>query len=450
MSTVAAPFLSLVENWTGKSSLTRATWADLIYDIRLAATAVKIGGNCTAADFLASPAAWALDARAIDANGDPVPQPGFVDPVPPPTVAIVGTAGERALLFSQNTMDRSTWAYDEQIKKHRNECNDGLKAFLTNPAAVGPEAARLAANGFASITDSVYTILNRLGLEYGVLDADSEELLLDWYKQVCTTSVPVYITIERQHHDTLTPGGKNLTDNQRYKHMRAAFGYKSAGTAAINSFDVKYPKSEDKTLTNLHTHMTEQSVNIMAGTVREQVYPGLAQAAEGSIPAIVIPPSVLIGSPAYAAWESLILLTNNLSVGGVQTPTADAFAAQTHQQRRQQQGTSGGRAGGRSGGRSRGHFSGRHSHNHPIGQRYCWKHGFGTHPGDTCYGCAKGSTERWEKYDTRGGPVFDATRVIGHANCHHFPPCISEENARAATGPHSFPATPGNESVFTG
>jgi hypothetical protein len=422
-----------------------------MYDILLAAKALSFGNNLTAADFLASPEAWALDARSTDANGDPVRQPGFVEPLPPPVVIIVGapTAGERAIMYSQNTMDRATWGYMESQKKWANDCHDGLKAFLTNPAAIGPEAAHLAANGFDSITDSIYTILKRLQMEYGALDTDAEEQIEGWYREPCHTSVPVYLTTEKQKNTTLTPGGKNLTDNQRYKFMRAAFGFKGPGIAAISLFDFKFPTPEEKTLANLHAHMLEQSVNIMAGAVREQVYPGVAQSAAAIAPVIVIPASVPVGSPTYAAWESLIHLTNSLSTGGDQIP-AEAFAAgpqnSSQQQRRQQQGRSGGRSGGRFGGRS----SGRQSHNHPIGQRYCWKHGFGTHPGSSCYGCAQGSTERWEKYDTRGGPVFDATRVIGHVNCHHFPPCISEENAKAATGPHSFPATPGNESVFTG
>jgi hypothetical protein len=343
-------------------------------------------------------------------------------------------------------MERATWAYEEQLKNICNDCHAELKGIFTNPAVVGPSSARIAANGFASITDSPYVIQQRLEDELGALDAESEKRLKDWYPQNWTASVLAYITAEAEVDITLTPNGKAYTPDQRFQFMKSAFGYKASGIAAISNFDFTHPRPEDKTLANFHVHMLAQSANIMAGTVREQVYPGLAQAAAPIVSVIDIPSIVPVGSPAYAAWESLILLTNNLAIGAPQNPPAEAFAAEApprqQQQRRQQQGRSGGRFGGRS--------RDRQSHNHPIGRRYCWKHGFGTHPGDTCYGCAAGSTERWEKYDTRGGPVFDATRIIGHTNCRHFPPCISEANARAATGPHTFPATPGNESVFNG
>jgi hypothetical protein len=336
-------------------------------------------------------------------------------------------------------MDRSTWAYDEQLKITRNDCHDELKSIFTNPAVVGPSNARIAANGFASITDSPYVIQQRLQNELGALDTESEQRLKGWYFENCLTSVLVYITDEAELNSTLTPNGLALTEAQRFQFMKTAFGYKPSGIAAISNFEFTHPRPEDKTLANFHVHMLAQSANIMAGTVRDQIYPGLAQAATPSVPVIEIPSSVPVGSPAYAAWESLILLTNNLSIGAPQNPPAEAFAAAAPpRQRRQQQG------------RSRGRSRDRQSHNHPIGQRYCWKHGFGTHPGITCYGCAEGCKERWEKYDTRNGPVFDATRVIGHPNCRHFPPCISEANARAATGPHTFPATPGNESVYNG
>jgi hypothetical protein len=85
-----------------------------------------------------------------------------------------------------------------------------------------------------------------------------------------------------------------------------------------------------------------------------------------------------------------------------------------------------------------------------IGERYCHAHGFGTHTGNGCKHNKAGMPCRYRKYDSRNGPVFDASRAIGHVNCQHSPRCISAARAKSATGPFTYPDTPGNEQVYTG
>ena len=154
-------------------------YAQFHQDLLKAARRTLIGDEFTAADFLLSPEAWLLHPRSLDAQGGPVAQPGYVPPTrtPVPIIAAGTSAAQRTLIFAANAVERAAHAYHEEQKKLRNDCYSELKTILTNAGIIGESNARLADNGLASITDSPYTILQRLHNELGVLDGDTEAFL---------------------------------------------------------------------------------------------------------------------------------------------------------------------------------------------------------------------------------------------------------------------------------
>jgi hypothetical protein len=74
--------------------------------------------------------------------------------------------------------------------------------------------------------------------------------------------------------------------------------------------------------------------------------------------------------------------------------------------------------------------------------KYCWFHGHQySHKSADCKSCKNGAPLFANAH--RDEPDR-ATRCFSHANCQHAPPCISAADAKRATKPDSFPATPGN------
>lgn len=437
MSTAKSPLTTFADNQSGKPPLDRISYAPFVRDFKHAAMLTAIEGG-SAIDFFMTDAEWLLDPRSINAAGNAVPKPGFRPPQGPPLPIIQQgmTAGQLTLAYSENTALRAAYVYEEAAKLHMNEVYVQLKTIICDASVVGESIARVAQNGFGSVTDSFLTIFMRVGDEIGIIDEATEVHLKSFYRGPAGVSVPVYISDEGTLHETLATQGMEFTTQQRYQLMRTQFETTISGAAAIRDFDTAHPRPADKTLANFHAWMRTQSANILAGSVRQQIYPGLAQAAAATPAPIQIPSSVIIGSPMYAAWENIIALTNGMAISTPDgnLPAEQAFAATgPSRQRRQQQPNARDRT----------------SHNQPHGQRYCWKHGFGLHTGIRCVGLAEGETERWTRFDTRSGPVFDGSRTVGHRNCRHTPPCISEEMARAATGPRTHPTMPGNESIYS-
>jgi hypothetical protein len=152
-----------------------------------------------------------------------------------------------------------------------------LKTIITNPAILGDSNARIAAAGFSSVTDTPFTIFQRLHDELGALDAVTEAQLKAFYAKVWIESVPVYITDEANVHEIISAQGFQYTEAQRLQMMRGQFEIKGTGATAIRDFDTNHPRPADKTLANFHVWMVAQSLNVMAASVRAQEYPGTAQ-----------------------------------------------------------------------------------------------------------------------------------------------------------------------------
>jgi hypothetical protein len=65
-----------------------------------------------------------------------------------------------------------------------------MKSVITNPAILGDSNARIAAAGFASVTDTPLNILQRLHDKLGALDAGTEAQLKAFYARPWGRLVP--------------------------------------------------------------------------------------------------------------------------------------------------------------------------------------------------------------------------------------------------------------------
>jgi hypothetical protein len=234
-----------------------------------------------------------------------------------------------------------------------------------------------------------------------------------------------------------------LTGQQRYEAMRRQFSHRIEGQVALQLFDSQHPNAAQRTLANLHVVFLAQEPNIRRAMTRANVFPGMAAAATSS------DDNSVFNLPGSSPHSSMQQLLDNTAAMNIASPPAEQqqlpasplysetqmheFAFRAVAAAMQSNPTAAGM-----------------NNLQAIGQRYCHIHGYGTHTGTQCKHNRAGNPCRYRKYDSRNGPNFDATRVIGHVNCRHTPKCISAANAKSATGPLTYPDTPGNEQVYSG
>jgi hypothetical protein len=284
---------------------------------------------------------------------------------------------------------------------------------------------------------------SRLQAELGTLDDEAVRTLKMFYQQIFVGTPSDYKDEEAIIHASLTTCGQHFTPQQRYDSMRIQFGHRTEGQLTLQLFDNTYPQPHQRTLVNLHALFIEQEPNIKRAMTRSHAFPGMAAAAISGEPSAFD----TAGTLQHSAFQQLLDGTASLNVSGPplaqQSPSPvppmyseaqmHEFAFRAIAAAQQLNPTTAGM-----------------NNLLAVGQRYCHVHGWGTHTGSNCKHNKTGMACRYKRYDSRNGPTFDDSRVIGHVNCQHTPKCISAARAKSATGPFTYPDTPGNEQVYTG
>jgi hypothetical protein len=179
---------------------------DINHALIAALTSMPIGNGLRARDIFCSPATWLLNPLFMDANGNPVPQPTFVDVAAPPALNIAAnlSAAERGSQLTDYGLCMRIWEYDGKIKIVVNAADAEARQFLINPLIWGDEVARIAeGSGFDHVTDTLHTIYSRIEAHLAHFDAEAERRIKGFCRLQCDTNVAVYISDEFRCHTIL-------------------------------------------------------------------------------------------------------------------------------------------------------------------------------------------------------------------------------------------------------
>jgi len=356
----------------------------------------------------------------------PLARPALIRPV----YDIDATASQAAQSLYIANFNILVKIYDEQLAcdkiTYANET--ALKGAIMNAATWGSVlAAKARGSGTQSVTDHCADMWARVARHLDVLDDSAVLILNSIYTTQWEGSFEDLRDAELPIHIVLAGSGRNHTDDQRMRYFRSVVDHRNEVRIALESFDLAHPSTALRTLASLSTHMISQDPNIKRGMDmnRGAIYPN-------GLSAVASPPPGSIAALSRDMAAMSMQRTETFSQIQMEAYAARAVAAAAASQQRRRAEPSG---------------------DNGISD-YCHKHGVCLHNGKDCDGIALGETCHWIKHDTRtvldshGVPAFDRSRVFGHVNCRHEPKCISVSNAKKATGPLSFPDTPGNAYVY--
>jgi len=320
--------------------------------------------------------------------------------------------------------------YDEQLACDRVTYTHetALKGAIMNAATWGTVlAAKAKGTGTQSVTDHCADMWARVARHLDVLDDEAVLILNAIYTTQWEGSFEDLRDAELPIHTILVASGRNHTEDQRMRYLRSVVDHRQEVRTALESFDLAHPSTALRTLASLSTYMISQDPNIKRGMDmnRVAIYPN-------ALSSVASPPPGSIAALSRDTAAMSMQRTETFSQIQMEEYAAQAVAAAAASQQRRRAEPSG---------------------TNGISD-YCHKHGVCLHNGRDCDGIAFNETCHWKKHDTRtvldahGVPDFDRSRVFGHVNCRHEPKCISVSNAKKATGPLSFPDTPGNAYVY--
>lgn len=419
----------------GHRDVGKHNFAELKNEIHIALLLMKDGfgldGNMY--DYIQSDEELQRNPRFINDDGSFKPRPGHaINRIRPTFVAHPDLSQANRTL----EMDEYRLLLQDYLD-HASRCEVNaslvtlIKNFFMDTTVWGRNIAKIAAGPLLSaVTDLPIDMWRRILLELDLLDDAATAILQTFYKTPWHGTIEEFQNEERRIHQILFASGRQYTDMQRMQATRSLLGHRAEVQSALTTFDQTNPTDAQRTLLALNAYLLVQAPNIKRNMPASAIYPQHQAAAALAEPAAALPWEGLGDAFSYMSVTDSTALQQQASDTMFTQAQMDEYAFKA---------------------------IGAHMRTNPskagletmlaIGERYCHVHGWGTHTGNRCNNCKTGSQATYWREDSRG---FDKTRVIGHTNCNHRPRCISEQNAKAAKNPLSFPDTPGNAAVYTG
>jgi hypothetical protein len=420
--------------------VTRALWAIFIRHVN--ATALNTpdgqGLNNSMSHWFLGVQKWAENAQSATEDADiRKPQPHLPTlPIYPIFEVVPGATQQgRTVAYQEHSLlerqaDRLTtaWHITQGLEQ-------GYKLLFTSVVLFGTEIADYAMgppNLFAAA--KIFEIYARLLERLGRLDDRAFEEVSSIYTMPNSMTISGFYHKETEAGDTLVENNMGLTDPQKFMAFQKIFLTRPEVMRVFRLFEDANPDEAQRTWARLKTYMMAQDLNITRGMTRQDLYPR-AQAATyagqaepdheednqgmGESPAQAM---AATNTPRMFTAQEIEAITVNAVKAAMTQYVKSAREAPAQ-------------------------FT-----DAATNLVYCWLHGWCTHVG-RCTGIEKGKICTLRFNDTRNqvrthgrttGNKHDPTRVFGHQRCTHQPRCISVEDARKATGPESFPDTPGN------
>jgi hypothetical protein len=295
-------------------------------------------------------------------------------------------------------------------------------------------------NTFAD--EPVCTINARLEERLGTLDTEAYNIVSSIYTNPWTQSLIAYVNKEETSSITLNANGMGVPDPTKVMALSIVFSSNASVMKYINLFEDNNPNEGDRTWPSIKAYLISQNANITRGMglVRADIYAQANAAAEA--PTLPESSSKLDDSPAGQAMATLSSNTARMfTTEEISAITVNAVKAAMEQYIAQQMTSTNTRS------KARAPNAASAPTLSTSARRllYFYFHGICMHDSRGCT-CVKHGNEIYHRFkDSRCTAAnHDSTRRFGHVGCTHHPRCISEAEAKTATGPNTFPAMPGN------